>query len=364
MSDDEFDAFLRGEDDVSRRLQGLTQPASSPQLDAAILGYVKSGLAQEARPAAANDAAGGDPSLRLMPGLGRRWRIPAGIAAGVLAGVLGHQLYQGGAARKENETAAASVVALDQAAAEMAPEAPPAPRPAPVTAEAAPPPPPVAVAAAPPAHEPPPSAIAAAPPAHEPPPAALASPPSVKPAPPAPSPQAPIIAAAPPAPPPVGQAFSKPSAPPPAVEGALARFGSEPKARMHENYTTAPSPTPSSVLAEPETAAVPPAMKMGAAAASERVSVDARRSVEAPSERFSRNEASSDRTAGKAAAAPRADQEAMHAKRARDWLSVIDTMLKADLKSDALAEWTKFRVAYPDYPVPDEMLARIAAIKR
>ncbi|MFB9240608.1 hypothetical protein IV454_25585 [Massilia antarctica] len=352
MSDEEFDAFLRGEDDLSRRLRGLTQPASSPRLDAAILGYVKSGLAQEARPAAANDAAGGDASPRLAPGLGRRWRIPAGIAAGVLAGVLGHQLYQGGGARKEKEMAAASVVALDQAAAEMAPQAPAAPRPAPVNAEVAtaPPPPPVAVAAAPPAHEPPPSG--------------LASPPSVKPAPPAPLPQAPIIAAAPPAPPPVGQALSKPSAPPPAVEGALAGFGSEPKARMHENYTTAPSPTPSRVLAEPETAAAPPAMKMGAAAASERVPVEARRSAEAPSERFSRNEASADRTAGKAAAAPRADQETMHAKRARDWLSVIDTMLKADLKSDALAEWTKFRVAYPDYQVPDEMLARIAAIKR
>ncbi|ATQ76949.1 hypothetical protein CR152_22375 [Massilia violaceinigra] len=64
------------------------------------------------------------------------------------------------------------------------------------------------------------------------------------------------------------------------------------------------------------------------------------------------------------AAAPRADQEAAQAKRARDWLSVIDAMLKADLKNDALAEWTKFRAAYPNHPVPDEMLARIAAIKR
>lgn len=76
---------------------------------------------------------------------------------------------------------------------------------------------------------------------------------------------------------------------------------------------------------------------------------------------------SSNRTAPaakKATAAPRADQEAAHAKRARDWLSVIDAMLKADLKDDALAEWTKFRVAYPNHPVPDEMLARIAAIKR
>ena len=57
------------------------------------------------------------------------------------------------------------------------------------------------------------------------------------------------------------------------------------------------------------------------------------------------------------------DDTGADAKRARDWLSVIDAMLKANLRRDALAEWAKFRAAYPDYPVPAELRARIEAIK-
>lgn len=318
MSDEEFDAFLRGEDDLSRRLHGVTQPASSAQLDAAILGYVKAGLAQEARPAAANDATGGDASPRLAPGLGRRWRIPAGIAAGVLAGVLGHQLYQGGV-RMEGEMTAAQVVRHEPPAA-MAPE--PAPV---VVAEAAP-------AAAPP----PPPVMAQAPSA---------------------PPRAPVTVAAAPA-------LSKPTAPPPVVDEGKASAAAEPKQQMQDNYASAPALA--RVRGEKDIAADLPAMKAAAAPPSERVAVDAKRSAETTTQRFSNHAAAPGLAVRKEneAFGRRADQEAAHAKRARDWLSVIDAMLKADLKSDALAEWTKFRVAYPDYPVPDEMLARIAAVKR
>ncbi|MDM5180170.1 hypothetical protein PO883_23580 [Massilia sp. DJPM01] len=309
MSDEEFDAFLRGEDDLSRRLQGVAQPAPGAQLDAAILGYVKAGLAQEARPAAANDATGGDASPRLAPGLGRRWRIPAGIAAGVLAGVLGHQLYQGRGVRMESEMTAAQVVRHEPPAA-MAPE------PAPM---AAPPPPPVMAEA----------------------------------------PSAPVTVAAAPA-------LSTPSAPPPVVDEAKASAAAEPKQQMQDNYASAPAPALARVRGEKDIAADLPAMKAAAAPPSERVAVDAKRSAETSTQRFSDNAASPGLAVRKEneAFGRRAGQEAAHAKRARDWLSVIDAMLKADLKSDALAEWTKFRVAYPDYPVPDEMLARIAAIKR
>lgn len=45
------------------------------------------------------------------------------------------------------------------------------------------------------------------------------------------------------------------------------------------------------------------------------------------------------------------------------WLHAIDEMLKADLRSDALAEWKKFRQAYPDYPVPEALARQIAAIE-
>lgn len=49
--------------------------------------------------------------------------------------------------------------------------------------------------------------------------------------------------------------------------------------------------------------------------------------------------------------------------KAAAWLNVIDEMLKADLRKDALAEWEKFRLAYPGYPVPEALAKRIAAIK-
>ena len=48
--------------------------------------------------------------------------------------------------------------------------------------------------------------------------------------------------------------------------------------------------------------------------------------------------------------------------RAADWLNVIDEMLKAGLRKDAIDEWRKFRLIYPDYPVPEELARQIAAI--
>lgn len=48
--------------------------------------------------------------------------------------------------------------------------------------------------------------------------------------------------------------------------------------------------------------------------------------------------------------------------RAAEWLHVIDEMLKADLRQDAREEWRKFNLAYPDYPVPEQLAKRIDAI--
>lgn len=45
------------------------------------------------------------------------------------------------------------------------------------------------------------------------------------------------------------------------------------------------------------------------------------------------------------------------------WLAAIDEMLKAGLRRDALAEWPRFRQAYPDYPVPQELLERLQVPK-
>jgi hypothetical protein len=95
--DADFEAFLRGEGDLAEGLDALAQPSPSATLDAAILARARADVerdernarlqrdaqrareANEARGQAANDA----------PARGR-WGVPAGIAATVLAGVLGH----------------------------------------------------------------------------------------------------------------------------------------------------------------------------------------------------------------------------------------------------------------------------------
>lgn len=324
MSDEEFDAFLRGEDDLSRRLQGLNQPASSPKLDAAILGYVKAGLAQEeqeARPAAANDPVIEGAPPRLAPGPGRRWRIPAGIAAGVLAGVLGHQVYQENGARMEHDMAAAQVVP----AAEQPAPAVLEPREMNVLAEAAQPsPPPVVVAKADRVDMPADSRASAAP----------APKPTPMP-PPAPSPVE--AAAAPPAPEPARVEITGSAVKRERVSGAPANVADE---RLAAAAPQADQP----VVAEKADTAV----SYARAARMARPHPLAR----AAAEKLAESKPDS------------ADTPEMRAKRARDWLSVIDAMLKADMNSEALAEWSKFRTAYPDYPVADQMLARIAAIKR
>ncbi|MDB5907192.1 MAG: hypothetical protein JWP34_1306 [Massilia sp.] len=95
MNDPELDAFLKGEDELSRRLKALPQPAPSAEFDAAILARSQAQMAREQRPAAANDASDGVASKAPMARLGLRWRVPAGIAATVLAGVLTHHAWQG-----------------------------------------------------------------------------------------------------------------------------------------------------------------------------------------------------------------------------------------------------------------------------
>ena len=93
ITDAELDAFLRGDDALSRELQALTQPAPSAQLDAAILAQAQSLMEQggSVRPAAANDAGPKAPIAPWRPG--PRWRVPTGIAAALVAGVLAQQTW-------------------------------------------------------------------------------------------------------------------------------------------------------------------------------------------------------------------------------------------------------------------------------
>lgn len=51
-------------------------------------------------------------------------------------------------------------------------------------------------------------------------------------------------------------------------------------------------------------------------------------------------------------------------EKARAWLKLIDELIKADMNRDALDEWEKFRKDYPHYTVPEELMAKVKALKR
>lgn len=131
MSDEaEFDAFLKGEDALSRRMQAMPQAGPGAALDAAILQRAKDLMAHEARPEAANDAGASTPAPR-RAGLGWRWRVPAGIAATVLAGVLARQAFQASVdvESRAGMPADESAVVMPEPVAEPAPKAGPVPAP-------------------------------------------------------------------------------------------------------------------------------------------------------------------------------------------------------------------------------------------
>lgn len=135
MNDAEFDAFLKGEDALARELHAMPQAAPPAALDAAILHRAEALMKNERRPAAANDASGG--TVAPLPPLGLRWRVPLGIAATLMAGVLAHQAWQAStdANRAAEVIEAAPAPALQPAPAQQA-------TPAPALAKNAPPPPP------------------------------------------------------------------------------------------------------------------------------------------------------------------------------------------------------------------------------
>lgn len=283
MSDDaQFEAFLKGEDELSRRLQALPQPSPSAELDAAIMQRVKFAVAQQGRPAA-NDPGQDSGTPMLAPGLGRRWRIPAGIAASVLVGVFAHQAFD----------ASNSQMALPQ-------------------------------------EETPAMIIMDKP--SEPPSAAMALPPAevvVAPAPKVAAPAPAVVAQTPVAPPP----------PPAPVQESIVEVKGE-RLRAPQDVESA---SPVTVLA-PEPLPVPAPQ-------------NAERMSAAPMAK----PAMADQASGAAG-----DKVSITGSRIRlaapeELLGRIEAMLKAEQNSEALVAWDKFRAAYPDYPVPDGLEAKIKA---
>ncbi|MDB5950049.1 MAG: hypothetical protein JWR65_1904 [Massilia sp.] len=136
MSDAGLDRFLKGEDGLSGELRAMRQASPSAALDAAILDRAAAQMADEmasqARPAAANDDADGRPLTPPLQRIGLRWRVPAGIAATLMAGVLAHQAWQA-------STDGAPVAAVPAPTAAVPSVASPPPPPVAATAENAPP---------------------------------------------------------------------------------------------------------------------------------------------------------------------------------------------------------------------------------
>ncbi len=102
VDDAALDAFLNGEDDLSASLQAMGQAAPPAELDAAIMAQAAALMADEqgrdaarlARPAAANDPLSSTTPSWPPAQLGLRWRVPAGIAAVLIAGVLARQSWE------------------------------------------------------------------------------------------------------------------------------------------------------------------------------------------------------------------------------------------------------------------------------
>ncbi|MDL2356907.1 MAG: hypothetical protein QFF03_16770 [Pseudomonadota bacterium] len=132
MNDAELDAFIKGEDALAGELQAMQQASPSAELDAAILNRAQEMMMREQRPAAANDAANGQPSKPALPRMGLRWRVPAGLAATVMAGVLAHQAWLASSDRTRLPEVSAPAPAAEPAPQQAFETAAPAPAPAPL----------------------------------------------------------------------------------------------------------------------------------------------------------------------------------------------------------------------------------------
>lgn len=114
--DAEFDLFLRRESKLAQRLQSLEQPVPSATLDAAILAKAESELAKSSR---LSRGASNDPVVpgasHVRPTFLGRWRMPIGLAASVVVGVIAALLWQGQAGNEMPVQIAQAPQAQEQA---------------------------------------------------------------------------------------------------------------------------------------------------------------------------------------------------------------------------------------------------------
>lgn len=325
MNDDAaFEAFLNGEGDLARRLQGLAQPSPSPSLDAAILGRIRTSMEQQ-RDVAANDAGEAQTGARVAPVMGMRWRVPVGIAASVLVGLFATQAYQSNTSRElvtmRDQERAADAVLEEELAPVPARPAPPAAAPA-AALEQAPAMPEERKPAPEPAAPPPPPDM----PAKRARAAELEKPRSVKPG--------------------LERRAESPVAPPVVSAADVAMSPAPPPAAP-----TMPAPVSAAPAAKSRSAAPAPQ-------AMQEVTVTGSRIPSRVAESYSPVQVLSDRVEVSGSRI-RSSSAADRANDAAAWVQAIEQMLdKADV-AGALREWKKLRETYPDFVAPAPLEARM-----
>lgn len=322
MHDDELDEFLAGRDALSRQLAALPQPASPKRVDDAVMAAITARLAQEQ---AASEAARSAPQgiapaqaaeitqvapRRTTAANMRRWRAPAALAASLVGALLLTMEWQ----RGDYYVQPAPADAPEPTRATTTPQPKPAPAAKERSLQSAEPTTPTAPATAPPVAKPRPLAPAN------------------------PAPQAPSVTN--PAIPALAESADK------AIQPQAEVMAVDRRSSVAAPFIALPAPAPPA----------PPAPSAPLSFAARATSVPPGQII-APAPPAPPAPAAITVTGSARKAAPAADDA-----RVADWLNVINEMLKAGLHKDAIDEWRKFRVAYPDYPVPEELARQIAAI--
>jgi hypothetical protein len=305
MSDEEFEALLQGRGELADMLRAVPQPEPSAELDAAILAVAQAALqpSTAATPAAANDPTIPEGGKRKRVGLAQRWKIPLAFAASAVLALhmIGFQWFPSWTEHEAKTPPAAPAAAPAQTAPET----------------------PAVVAQVEPHKE---RQMAS----EQPSPASRRS---------------------------EEAAYKHKAMEPADAAPPLAAAGNVPAQAAQTNIAQAPSAAPAQAQQTYRSRAQEPAGASSAAAENEVAQAAAPKAL-------AKRETADSNNASIAAAPADAPSQIDATKDPKAWLARIDKLLKTDSTKEALDEWTKFRRAYPDYPVAKELADRIDALKK
>lgn len=344
----EFDAFLRGEDDLSRGLKSLTHPSPSAELDRSVLAAIESALAEEngSKRNAANDEPEPSRGKRGAPQFIFNRYTAIGMAAGVLLAVIVQ--WQMNAGRSVPMMAAAEKAAHSDMQKKTAPSTQKKPAELPLIAKAD-----LPAASMPKAAG---RGMTVSPPA--PAPARILAPPVI-----APAEVAPIEVARTPAA--LQQSLNQRTRAPEHADVIAAEdVGKMPDKNVADSLQRISRITMTTPVA-PTAPFVPPARAPDANASN---AGKATASMPAPEEAQPAAENTIAATSAMPAAARlssvAAEPFVNYRENPKAWLDLVQKKLDARLEQEALDEWDRFRKAYPDYVVPDDLTEKIGAVQK